>query len=76
MFKKKMILLLISIGFILIFSTIGFTDPKLPGKGITVQPARATWTTGFFQEALVRKGLEALGYQVEPPKTLQNIIFF
>ena len=23
-----------------------------PGKGVTVQPARATWATGFFQEAV------------------------
>ena len=32
-----------------------------PGDGITLKPARATWNTGFFQEALVRKGLEELG---------------
>ena len=35
------------------------------GEGTTVQPARATWNTGFFQEALVRKGLEELGYNVK-----------
>lgn len=49
---------------------------KLPGKGIQVQPARATWNTGFFQEALVRKGLEELGYKVKKPKDLQNPIFY
>jgi len=47
-----------------------------PGKGITVRPARATWNTGFFQEALVRRGLEELGYNVERPKDLQNPIFY
>lgn len=47
-----------------------------PGKGITVRPARATWNTGFFQEALVRRGLEALGYDVKRPKDLQNPIFY
>lgn len=47
-----------------------------PGKGVTVQPARATWNTGFFQEALVRKGLEELGYTVKKPKDLQNPIFY
>ncbi|MDX9894264.1 MAG: hypothetical protein RBS34_02390 [Desulfofustis sp.] len=31
---------------------------ELPGEGVTVNPARATWNTGFFQEALVRRGLE------------------
>jgi len=47
-----------------------------PGKGVTVRPARATWNTGFFQEALVRRGLEQLGYNVEKPKDLPNPIFY
>jgi glycine betaine/proline transport system substrate-binding protein len=47
-----------------------------PGKGVTVRPARATWNTGFFQEALVRRGLEELGYTVKKPKDLQNPIFY
>lgn len=47
-----------------------------PGKGITVRPGRATWNTGFFQEALVRRGLEELGYTVEKPKDLANPIFY
>jgi len=47
-----------------------------PGKGVTVQPARATWNTGFFQEALVRRGLEELGYTVKKPKDLSNPIFY
>ncbi len=47
-----------------------------PGEGVTVRPARATWNTGFFQEALVRKGLESLGYDVKKPKDLQNPIFY
>lgn len=47
-----------------------------PGEGVTVKPARATWNTGFFQEALVRRGLETLGYDVEKPKDLQNPIFY
>ncbi|MFH1135364.1 MAG: glycine betaine/L-proline ABC transporter substrate-binding protein ProX [Pseudomonadota bacterium] len=47
-----------------------------PGKGVTVKPARATWNTGFFQEALVRRGLTELGYEVKKPKDLQNPIFY
>lgn len=47
-----------------------------PGDGVTVQPARATWNTGFFQEALVRRGLEELGYKVKTPRDLQNPIFY
>jgi len=51
-------------------------NDNLPGKGVTVRPARATWNTGFFQEALVRKGLTELGYKVKRPKDLQNPIFY
>lgn len=51
-------------------------DNNLPGKGVTAQPARATWNTGFFQEALVRRGLETLGYDVNKPKDLANPIFY
>jgi len=47
-----------------------------PGEGVTVEPARATWNTGFFQEALVRRALEELGYEVKKPKDLQNPIFY
>jgi len=47
-----------------------------PGKGVTVRPARATWNTGFFQEALIHKGLAELGYDVQKPKDLSNPIFY
>ncbi len=46
-----------------------------PGKGVTVNPARATWNTGFFQEALVRRALETLGYNVKNQK-ISQILFF
>jgi glycine betaine/proline transport system substrate-binding protein len=51
-------------------------DNAKPGEGVTVQPARATWNTGFFQEAIVRKGLEELGYKVKKAKDLANPIFY
>ena len=51
-------------------------EESMPGKGITLQPARATWNTGFFQEALVRRGLETLGYKVKKPKDLANPLFY
>ncbi|KIX13054.1 glycine betaine/L-proline ABC transporter substrate-binding protein ProX [Dethiosulfatarculus sandiegensis] len=53
-----------------------FADYQKPGEGVEVSPARATWNTGFFQEALVRKGLQELGYKVEKPKNLSNPIFY
>jgi glycine betaine/proline transport system substrate-binding protein len=61
--------------------TVGGTAPvisaaDMPGQGITVNPARATWNTGFFQEALIRRAMEALGYEVSKPKDLQNPIFY
>lgn len=51
-------------------------EETMPGKGVTLQPARATWNTGFFQEALVRKGLETLGFTVKKPKDLANPLFY
>ena len=53
-----------------------YAEGTQPGKGITVKPARATWNTGFFQEALVRRGLEELGYKVKGAKDLANPIFY
>ncbi len=53
-----------------------FAAHHMPGKGVDVQPARATWNTGYFQEALVRAGLKELGYDVEEPKELQNPLFY
>ncbi|PLY12548.1 MAG: proline/glycine betaine ABC transporter substrate-binding protein ProX [Desulfuromonas sp.] len=47
-----------------------------PGKGVEVKPGRATWNTGYFQEALVRAGLTELGYEVENPKELTNPLFY
>ncbi len=51
-------------------------DDMKPGMGVTVQPARATWNTGFFQEALVRRALEDMGYKVKNAKDLANPIFY
>ncbi len=51
-------------------------NPQKPGAGVEVRPARATWNTGYFQEALVRAGLEELGYEVDEPKELQNPLFY
>ena len=59
-----------------IIAATACSKDEVPGKGVTVRPARATWNTGFFQEAVVRKGLEALGYEVDKPKDLQNPIFY
>ena len=49
---------------------------NLPGEGKTVQPARATWTTGFVLEAIYSRALEDLGYEVKDPKKLANPMFY
>ncbi|MGE4422199.1 MAG: glycine betaine/L-proline ABC transporter substrate-binding protein ProX [Pseudodesulfovibrio sp.] len=72
---KLMKFLLTALLAVLIASS-AFAMNMQPGKGVTVQPARATWNTGFFQEALVRKGLETLGYDVKKPRDLSNPIFY
>lgn len=72
----KTCMLLVIGGIIGLINSPAIAKNMKPGKGITVQPARATWNTGFFQEALVRRGLEELGYNVKKPKDLQNPIFY
>ncbi|SLN25964.1 glycine betaine/L-proline ABC transporter substrate-binding protein ProX [Oceanibacterium hippocampi] len=49
---------------------------ELPGEGVTVHPARATWDTGWFQTEIYIKALERLGYEVKTPKTLDNPPFY
>jgi glycine betaine/proline transport system substrate-binding protein len=48
----------------------------LPGEGVTVTPARATWTTGWFHPEIYFRALEELGYTVERPVTLDNPPFY
>ncbi len=71
---KKLLLATIVASMTLVGSA--YAESAQPGKGTKLQPARATWNTGFFQEALVRKGLEELGYKVNKPKDLSNPIFY
>lgn len=71
---KKLLLATIVASMTLVGSA--YAESAQPGKGTKLQPARATWNTGFFQEALVRKGLEELGYKVNKPKDLANPIFY
>ncbi|MBS3780407.1 MAG: glycine betaine/L-proline ABC transporter substrate-binding protein ProX [Desulfovermiculus sp.] len=54
----------------------GMASKEKPGEGVTVRPARATWTTGYILEAIYSKGLEELGYEVRKFKSLSNPIFY
>jgi len=69
---KKILLILTMLS----LAVPALADHHKPGAGVEVQPARATWNTGYFQEALVRAGLEELGYEVADPKELQNPLFY
>lgn len=73
---KGAITTLFTLAAALLILTGSATASDKPGTGKTLRPARATWNTGFFQEALVRRGLEELGYTVKKTKDLQNPIFY
>jgi glycine betaine/proline transport system substrate-binding protein len=48
----------------------------MPGKGVTVKMARATWDTGWWQAEVYRQLLEKLGYDVPQLTTLDNPPFY
>jgi len=77
MHKKQWIVSILAMAAAVMLLTGGaLAADKMPGKGVSVQPARATWTTGFFLEAIYSRALEALGYDVKDPKKLSNPIFY
>lgn len=47
-----------------------------PGDGKSVNMAKPTWDTGFFQAEVIRQALVDLGYDVRDPKSLQNPLFY
>ncbi len=49
---------------------------ELPGTGKTVTPARPTWDTGYFYVEIYDRAIEALGYTVKKPVTLDNPAFY
>jgi glycine betaine/proline transport system substrate-binding protein len=71
--KKVLLVLLCST---MVTISMAWASADKPGEGVTVKPGRATWNTGFFQEAIIRQGLEELGYKVKKAKDLANPIFY
>ena len=63
-------------GVAVLFSGCGESMGGSPGAGKIVQPSRATWSTGNFNEAVVRELLEDLGYNVRDPVELTNDRFY
>ena len=42
-------------------------EAALPGEGVSVNMARADWSTGYFQAQVYKQMLEELGYDVSEP---------
>ncbi len=72
---QRILTLIAAAALVCVFAASAVAE-SLPGEGKTVKPGRATWTTGFFQEAIYSRALEALGYEVEKAKDLSNPIFY
>jgi len=47
-----------------------------PGEGKSINMARATWDTGWFQAAIYKQMFEKLGYDVSQVRTLDNPPFY
>ncbi len=47
-----------------------------PGNGKTINMARPTWNTGWFQAEIYKQLLEKLGYDVGEFETLDNPVFY
>lgn len=61
---------------ILALAIPAYAANQFPGKGVKIQPARATWNTGYFHAALIETALKELGYKVKSTKELQNPLFY
>jgi len=67
------------VGVIAAFASAGFTAATAadkPGKGVTVQPAVATWTSAIPISWVYVELLEDLGYDVNNPVALSNPVAF
>ena len=60
---------LLSILALVLAACSGSTEelPQTPGDGVQVDMARANWSTGYFQAAIVAELLGELGYEVTDP---------
>jgi glycine betaine/proline transport system substrate-binding protein len=64
---------LVALGFVAfaLVAHVAHAAGDLPGKGVTVQPLKSSLAEEAFQTLLVMRGLEQLGYTVEPMKDLE-----
>ncbi|MFB6214438.1 MAG: glycine betaine ABC transporter substrate-binding protein, partial [Candidatus Bipolaricaulia bacterium] len=73
--NKKLILVVGVIVGLLVTGMVGFAADK-PGEGVTVTVGRATWQSAKPVEAVTTLLMEKLGYDVKPPKSMSNPIFY
>jgi ABC-type proline/glycine betaine transport system substrate-binding protein len=63
-------------GFVGLFLALLLQMQPVVGADATINMARPTWDTGWFQAEVYRQLLERLGYQVNEPRTLENASFY
>ena len=56
--------------------TAGAQDKAMPGEGTSVNMARASWDTGWWQAEVYSQLLQELGYEVSRVTTLDNPPFY
>jgi len=75
MIKIKQIKL-ITIALITIAAIILFNSTRSAAQSQTINLARSTWETGWFQTEVVKQLLEKLDYQIARPQTKENLEFY
>ncbi len=60
------------------FATLPAEAPaqEMPGEGVSITMARATWDTGWWQAEIYRQLLGELGYEIDRTITLDNPAFY
>ena len=56
--------------------TATVAQDKMPGEGVTIDMARASWDTGWWQAEVYSQMLQELGYDVSRITTLDNPPFY
>ena len=76
MFSLKNTLVALSAVALMGTAPVTATAQDMPGEGVTVNMAQATWDTGWFHAEIYRQLLEELGYDVPQITTLDNPPFY
>ncbi|HKI57991.1 MAG TPA: glycine betaine/L-proline ABC transporter substrate-binding protein ProX [Trueperaceae bacterium] len=74
---KRSVMVTVLLALVLAFTgSVLAQSNSMPGKGVSVQPAVATWSSAKPLEAIFASLLGDLGYDVKPAKALSNPIFY